>query len=147
MLEVKQDLTKQQIEYAGEKIASVRRLRRTTAEFVHAGGRSRTEPKPILGGIVTFESGWKPPLGDAFESALRASLPEARVDLGCALCDGSFEVTYGTNGDPEITRGSAESSLIFFLLRLLRRLQQVATVPAIDYEEYSKLLIVEGVDG
>jgi len=50
VLEVKQDLTKSQIEYAGNKIASVRRLRRTSAEFVHATGRSRTTPKPILGG-------------------------------------------------------------------------------------------------
>src|SRR5687768_17037965 len=33
VLEVKQDITKGQIEYAGEKIASVRRLRRTGAEF------------------------------------------------------------------------------------------------------------------
>ena len=73
VLEVKQDLTKEQIEYAGEKIASVRRLRRTSAEFVHATGRSRTTPKPILGGIVTYESGWSPPLGSAFESALSAS--------------------------------------------------------------------------
>ena len=144
VLEVKQDLTKGQIEYAGEKIASVRRLRRTSAEFAHATGRSRTLPKPILGGIVTFESGWSPPLGDAFETVLRTSPTEARLDLGCALCDGGFEVVYGESGEPEVTRSGAESSLIFFFLRLLHRLQQVATVPAIDYVEYSRLLVVEG---
>lgn len=143
VLEVKQDLTKEQIEYAGEKIASVRRLRRTSAEFVHATGRSRTTPKSILGGIVTYESGWSPPLGAAFESALSASPIDARVDLGCALCDGGFEVVYSDAGNPEVTRSGCESSLVFFFLRLLHRLQQVATVPAIDYVEYSSLLVVD----
>lgn len=142
VLEVKQDLTKGQIEYAGEKIASVRRLRRTSAEFAHATGRSRTLPKPILGGIVTFESGWSPPLGDAFDAVLRDAPIESRLDLGCALCDGGFDVVYAENGDPEVTRSGAESSLIFFFLRLLHRLQQVATVAAIDYVEYSSLLVV-----
>lgn len=143
ILEVKQDLTKAQIEYAGEKIASVRRLRRTSAEFAHATGRSRTAPKPILGGILTYESGWSPPLSDSFEAVLRTLPAEERLDLGCALCDGGFEVVYGDDGEPRLSRSSAESSLIFFFLRLLHRLQQIATVPAIDYLEYSSLLIVE----
>lgn len=142
VLEVKQDLSKEQIEYAGDKIASVRCLHRTSAEFLHATGRSRTTPKPILGGILAFESGWSPPLGDAFESALRASPVDSRVDLGCALCDGAFEVVYSDTGEPQITRSSADCSLIFFFLRLLHRLQQIATVPAIDYVEYSSLLVV-----
>jgi hypothetical protein len=142
VLEVKQDLTKGQMEYAGEKIASVRRLRRTSAEFLHATGRSRTTPKPILGGIVAYESGWSPPLGTAFESALRVSPADAQLDVGCALCHGGFEVVYGSGGEPNITQSGAESSLIFFFLRLLHRLQRVATVPAIDYVEYSSLLVV-----
>jgi len=142
VLEVKQDLSKQQLEYAGDKIASVRRLHRTSAEFLHATGRSRTTPKPILGGIVTFESGWSPPLGDAFEATLRASPVESRVDFGCALCDGGFEAVYSDSGEPQLTRSSADTSLIFFFLRLLHRLQRIATVPAIDYVEYSGLLVV-----
>ena len=142
VLEVKQDLTKAQVKYAADKIASVRRLRRTSAEFPHAAGRGRTTPKPILGGIVTYHSGWSPPLGDAFEAALRAVPTEGRLDLGCALCDGGFEVVYGDDGEPKVSQSGPESSLIFFFLRLLHRLQQVATVPAIDYVEYSALLVV-----
>lgn len=142
VLEVKQDLTKAQVEYAAHKIASVRRLRRTSAEFPHAMGRGKTIPKPILGGILTYHSGWSPPLGEAFETALRASSTEGRLDLGCALCDGGFEVVYGEDGEPNVSRSGAESSLIFFFLRLLHRLQQVATVPAIDYVQYSSLLVV-----
>lgn len=146
VVEVKQDLTKRQIEYAGEKVASVRCLRRTSAEFTHATGRTRTTPKPILGGIVSFESGWSPPLGQALESTLRELRADARLDLGCALCDGGFEVIYSEEGEPNLTRSGNESSLIFFFLRLLHRLQQVATVPAIDYVEYSSLLVVHDND-
>lgn len=142
VVEVKQDLTKKQIEYAGEKIASVRRLRRTSAEFLHASGRSRTTPKAVLGGIVTFESGWSPPFGESFEAALRALPSDHRVDLGCALSDGGFEIVYDERGEPQLTRSGSESSLIFFFLRLLHRLQQIATVPAIDYVEYSRLLVI-----
>ncbi len=141
VLEVKQDISKANIEYAGEKIASVRKLRRTSAEFAHAGGNSRTIPKPILGGILTLESGWSPPLGAPFERTLRELPTDHRIDLGCALCDGGFEVVYD-GAEPEVTRSASDSSLIFFLLRLLHRLQRVATVPAIDYIEYSKLLVV-----
>ena len=142
VLEVKQDLSKQQIQYAGEKIASVRGLRRTSAEFPHATGRSHTSPKPILGGILAFESGWSPPLGEALLGALQRSPLHERVDLGCALCDGGFEIVYGEDGEPRITRSTGNSSLIFFFLRLLHRLRQIATVPAIDYVEYSSLLVV-----
>ena len=142
VLEVKQDLSKHQIEYAGDKIASVRHLHRTSAEFLHAAGLSRTTPKPILGGIVAFESGWSPPLGDAFEATLRSSPVDSRVDVGCALSGGGFEVVYSDTGEPQLSRSDADSSLIFFFLRLLHRLQQIATVPAIDYLEYSGLLVV-----
>ncbi len=142
VLEVKQDLSRKQVEYAGEKIESVRRLHRTSAEFLHASGRARTTPKPVLGGIVTFESGWSPAFGEAFETVLGQQPDARRLDLGCALSDGGFEVIYDSAGTPQVTRSSPESSLIFFLLRLLHRLQQVATVPAIDYVEYSGLLVV-----
>lgn len=141
-IEVKQNLTKAHIAYGGDKIASVRRLRRTNAEFVHATGRSRTAPKPILGGIVTYESGWSTQLGTAFEAALRSSPPDGRIDLGCALSDGGFEVVYDEHGEPQLSKSNADTSLIFFFLRLLHRLQQMATVPAIDYVEYSQLLVV-----
>lgn len=142
VLEVKQDLSKKQAEYAGEKIRSVRRLHRTSAEFPHASGKNRTSPKVILGGILTFESGWSPPLGTSFESVLQSLPPSERIDLGCALCDGGFEIVYDADGVPQVSHSTADSSLIFFFLRLLHRLQQVATVPAIDYLEYSRLLVV-----
>jgi hypothetical protein len=66
---------------------------------------------------------------------------DQRLDFGCALCDGGFDTLYDEQGDITVTKSAADSSLIFFFLRLLHRLQQVATVPAIDYAEYSSLLV------
>lgn len=145
VIEVKQDLTKAHLDYAAEKIGSVRRLRRTSAEFVHVMGKSRTTPKQILGGIVAFESGWSPPLGATLESALRQLSADERLDLGCALCDGGFEVLYDAEATPSVARSGAETSLIFFFLRLLHRLQEVATVPAIEYAEYTRLIVADDV--
>jgi hypothetical protein len=94
-----------------------------------------------LGGIVTFASSWSPLYGEPFENALRTLPIEHRLDLGCALCDGGFEVVYAEHREPQLTLSAADCSLIFFFLRLLHRLQQIATVPAIDFIEYSRLLV------
>jgi hypothetical protein len=142
VFEVKQDLSKGNLEYAGDKIASVRQLKRTSASFPHAFGVSRTTPKSILGGILAFQSGWSPSFGARFLETIAATPVESRVDLGCALSDGAFEVTYQDDGAPHLSQSDADTSLIFFFLRLAHRLQQVATVPAIDYLAYSRLLVV-----
>ena len=56
VFEVKQDLSKQHVEYAGEKVASARRLKRS-APIIHAGGEyPPKEPPTILGGILAAVS-------------------------------------------------------------------------------------------
>jgi Domain of unknown function (DUF6602) len=66
VLEAKQDLTRANIVYAGQKAASVRKLRRTAAPIVHAGGKidKPKEPFEIIAGIVTYKSSWKPVRGE-----------------------------------------------------------------------------------
>lgn len=139
VLEVKQALNRGHVEYAGNKIASVRRLRRTSAAFAHLGGRAPADrPVPrILGGLVTLDSDWSPSFGPAFRTALAAAPDEQRVDIGCVLDAGSFEVEYDTEG-PTVTTSGAAISLSAFFFRLLHRLQQVGTVPAIDYDAYTR---------
>ena len=67
-----------------------------------------------------------------------ASIP-GRLDLICALRHGAAEVTYSGSG-PELDVSAQDAALIFFFLRLLRRLQQVGTVPAMDLLRYGKVL-------
>jgi hypothetical protein len=137
VLEVKQDLSREHILYAGEKAASVRRLCRTSAHIPHAGGEYDPRPLPrIVAGLLTYQSSWSPPFGDAFRNVLNELGTEAQIDLGCSLLHGSFEVVYGT-GDPinlRVAEGSR--SLVQFLMRLLKQLQTLATAPAIDYDAY-----------
>ena len=93
VFEIKQDLNKQHVEYAGEKVASARRLKRTSAPIVHAGGEySPKEPTTILGGILTAISGWSPPFGGPLTKALETLDEEQQLNIGCALQSGAFTV-------------------------------------------------------
>lgn len=140
VFEVKQELTSETMSYAIEKAASVRRLHRTSLPIVHAGGEyAAREPIGILAGILALRSSWSPPFGDAFTGSLENSDSTGRLDLGCALLDGSFDVAYEETGQT-ISTSEAEASLMFFLLHLFRRLQQVGTVTAIDLAEYARNL-------
>ena len=85
VLEVKQTLNRQHLAYAGAKIASVRRLRRTSGDYGHHQGIGRSATKPILGGLLTFDSDWTPAFGDPFRDAIAGADALERVDVGCAL--------------------------------------------------------------
>lgn len=141
VFEVKQELTKRDIEYAGAKVASVRRLRRTSAPIHHAGGRY--EPKPlhrILGGILTSESGWTSELGPQVETAMKGLDEEERLELGIALSAGAFETVSDDDGSLQVTTSEPRVALISLFLALIKALQNMGTVPAIDIAEYARAL-------
>jgi len=139
--EIKQNMNKKHIEYAQAKIASVRKLHRTSATIYHAGGKFEPKvPIPILGGFMTTYSDWSPPFGESLLKALEDSDELSRLDLCCSLADGTFEVNY--EEEPlklEITEKN--KALLFFFLKLLSKLQKVGTVAAIDYNKYGENLI------
>ncbi|MDP2316688.1 MAG: hypothetical protein Q8P41_27585 [Pseudomonadota bacterium] len=138
VMEVKQDLTREHVLYAGEKIASVRRLRRTSTAITHAGGTFKPrEPIPILGGLLATTSGWTPGIGAPLVAAL-ADLPRGHeIDVGCALDAGGFEVGWTDAGLGPVNASDAPHALVWFFLRLLTRLQALGTVPAMDIGEYA----------
>lgn len=140
VFEVKPELSKDYIEYAGEKIASVRNLHRTSASIMHAGGEYKpVVPKPIIGGLLAIRSSWKKPFGDSFRSSL-AGLPEnGRLDIGAGLKHGAFEVSADEHGDRALTVEEGEKALLFLAMRLLRQLQLVGTVAAIDIEAWGQV--------
>jgi hypothetical protein len=147
IIEVKQDLNKENIEYAGSKASSVRRLHRTSAPIPHVGGVY--PPKPhfeILAGILCLGSTWNPPLGVSLESAIEGISPQERINLGCALQYGAFEVTYPDESKPIISKSGKEDSLIFFFLHLLSSLQKLGTAPALDIAVYANSLKNEMIE-
>lgn len=141
VIEAKQHIDKGVVEYAGAKAASVRRLVRTSTDIVYAGGQLQARPlTPIIAGIVALDCAWNPPFGDVFTRVISDLQPPHRVDIGCAVRGGAFDVTYGDGGKPTVEVGTPESSLAFFFIHLLHRLQRAGTVPAIDYSAYGRWL-------
>jgi hypothetical protein len=137
VFEVKQQINKEQVEYAGKKIRSVRRLNRTSAPIPYAGGIYEPRPLPrILGGILTLESDWSPLFDEPFRRALTTSDEYEVLDLGCVLRHGAFEAA-NPSQPASLAISDAETSVIFFTLRLLKRLQVMATVPAINFDAYA----------
>ena len=136
VFEIKSYFSLHHIEYAADKAASVRALKRTSVP-VMVGGKTRYPARlqPILTGLLATTFDW-PPL--EFEKTLRKCLmmlkPSERLDLGCALEGGSFEYRAGC----PITVAPPEQSLLFFLVRLLVRLQACGTAPAADLGAYLK---------
>lgn len=138
VFEVKQQLNKVHMEYAGKKAESVRNLFRTSASIPHAGGVY--PPKPlhrILAGVLTTTTEWKEPFGNPFKKCLNGYSENQRIDCGCVLQGGAFCFDYNTK---TLRKSTQEESLVSFFLQLLISLQNMATVPAIDYAEYMKVL-------
>jgi hypothetical protein len=138
VLEVKQNMDAGQIEYAVKKTASVRALHRTSLPIPTSSGvHPAKDPLPILGGLVALESDWSPPFGNAFVKAIQESEASGRLDIGCAVRHGVFNVKYADGQAPTIVAEQCDASLALFLLQLIAKLQAMATVPLIDVTAYA----------
>ena len=137
IFEIKQEITKQYLDYAGEKAQSVRRLHRTSAPVPHAAGTY--PPKKlhfIPAGILALNSSWSDPLGDTFKNNLLSLNGDSSLQLGCVINAGAFTVSE----KGEFDKSPKDVAIISFYFRLLSCLQKIATVPAIDIEAYERLL-------
>ncbi len=139
VFEAKQTIDAGLVDYAQTKVASVRRLHRTSLPIPHAGGTY--DPKPpiaILGGTLSFESEWNPPMGAALAEALNAGTGDRQLDLGCIAAHGHFvrDPTTGSYSFEHETRAATA-----FLFKLISRLQFSGTVPMIDVEAYAEWLV------
>ena len=138
VFESKQSINSGLVSYAQKKVASVRRLYRTSLPIPSAGGTLEARELPhIIGGLLTFESDWTPALGESLQKALNASDPEGRLDLGCVGAHGTFGCD--EKGCYTITPQGKPAAA--FLLELIARLQQSATVPMIDIRAYTRWLV------
>jgi len=145
------------IEYAGRKIESVRKLKRTSAKIVDRGvPRAPRSLTKIIGGILTSVNSYSKQ--DTFERHLKALKGLRSIDMGCVVEYGSFYIDYNGSENDEITDlnerienyyqqrshlsinySDRDSSLVTFFLQLSRYLQQtIGTVAAIDFNAYAK---------
>jgi hypothetical protein len=139
VFEAKQVVNASHIAYAQDKVASVRRLHRTSLPIPYAKGTYPAKPLiPILGGLLTFESEWKPCFGKPLEQALAGgSGASGRLDLGCVAAHGHF-VFEPANGAYEFTAEGKPATA--FLFKLISLLQFSGTVPMIDIQAYAQWL-------
>ena len=141
VFECKPTINKTYLEYAADKAASVRRLKRTTAQFKHATGCTTTELPRILAGILAIEVSWSNGLGgEPFQEAVAPLVDDRQLDCGFAASGACFD-TFADDGS--LTLGPGENALAFFAFRLLSRLQRIGSAPAADWMAYASQLADE----
>lgn len=146
------------IEYAGEKIESVRKLKRTSTKMINSGTDVPARPlTKILGGILTSTNTIK--RTSTIERHLKYLTGLQTIDFGCVADYGSFYVDYegeedttlkdisnfdkryldyyNTRNFKQVNFSKPENSLVTFFMQLTRYLQQaIGTVPAINLQTY-----------
>jgi hypothetical protein len=85
--------------------------------------------------VLAFEGDWKPPLGNGLKKALLEGDVATRLDIGCVAAHGMF---YRDEDDFALVVGKKPATA--FLLELIARLQELATVPMIDIRAYARWL-------
>ena len=150
VLEVKQTLNKEHLNDAAQKAESVRRLYRTSAEIPNQFGVKLVKDLdqfPILAGILASESDWSVPFGDTLRNHLNQQTPKRAIDFGCALGAGAFdtkrELPLSDRSLLDVAVSVPGRALSFFAMRLLRRLQQLGTVGAINYDAYAAPIVAD----
>ena len=151
VFEVKQELNLEHIQYAQKKIDSVKSLKRTSAPIKTITGYNSCKPNEILGGLLTFKSGW---VHENIQQNIKKSIlqttkhKEQQLDFICCLSDFACAIQYiAEEGcfhgeliymlkEVNIITDEENSPLIFTYFKLLRMLQNLGNAPAIDYSKY-----------
>jgi hypothetical protein len=139
VFECKPTIDKAYLEYAGDKAASVRRLKRTSIDICTASGKVPAKPHfELVSGILAVDVDWAEGFGSAaFREVHKGLTGNRRVDCGFAAGGASFD-TFADDGS--FTFGPRNNALAFFAFRLLSKLQSLATVPAVDWMAYANQL-------
>ncbi len=140
LFEAKQDIRPRYVRYAQQKVATVRRLHRTSVPVQTIGGPRTATPQPILAGFLAFENTWKTAdIGKYLSPLLAADQKEGRLDFGCIAAYGTF----GCEGATCVSPAPHDKATTCFLLELITRLQRIGTAPAIDMAAYARWLVRE----
>jgi hypothetical protein len=142
VFEVKPTINKAYLQYAGEKAESVRILERTSVPITHASGDPVVKkPFPIVSGIIATDIKWiKGFSSPSFSKNHRALTENKSLNCGLAVAGGCFDDFEGN-----LKIGPTDNSLSFFIFRLLKKLNSLGTVPAVDWNKYASVMSNENV--
>lgn len=136
VFESKQEMNAVHVGYAQKKIASVRKLHRTSLPVPTIDGtKMAKELTPGLGGILTLSCKWNRS-SETMLGHLESERGEMRLDAGCVADVGNFWFSQETG----YVLSEQTKPVTRFLLELMSRLQAVATVPMIDMRAYAAKL-------
>lgn len=145
VFECKPTITKDLLEYAADKAASVRKLHRTSVAIHTADGVIKPKKHfTIIAGILAIDVGWRDGFGEAFKKAHARLKGHHAIDCGFAATGASFDTF---DGNRRYNFGPSDNALAYFAFRLLRGLQPRATVPAVDWMAYANRLSAKKVGG
>lgn len=136
VFEVKQKANKDAVKYARNKIASVRRLHRTSKIIKTINGKQQSELPEIIGGLITSYSKWKTALSENLEESLSDCTDDDYLDHCCIANEGLFGCSKGGKFDKKIHK----KATIAFIFQLITKLQEMGTAPAVDMSAYISLL-------
>jgi len=137
VFEAKPEFNKEYLEYAAEKAESVRKLIRTSAPVPYSYGVK--EPKKlfeIIAGIISTDIGWADGFGKAFASHHSLLTDNKFINCGLTASGHCFD-TFCDNKTLNVKKG--DETLAYFIFRLLKALQKLATAPAVDWDEYANV--------
>ncbi|VEP18157.1 conserved hypothetical protein [Hyella patelloides LEGE 07179] len=126
------------LKYAGDKAASVRKLHRTSVPIPHAGGTYPAKPLfKIVCGILAINNGYSGGFKGTFLENHYKLNDEQKLDCGLAVSGDHFDFF---DSYPKIINEQSEKAVMYFIFRLLGKLQSLGTVPAIDWNAYAQHL-------
>lgn len=144
VFEVKQELNKKYIEYAGQKTGSVRKLKRTSAKIPYSTGlKPPKELHRIIAGLLTTKTGWVDSEKNT-RKYLEKLEDNQELDIICAMKNVSYYAIYNNEEEGKETKSKSvilekndqDNILMYLLLTLLLKLQIIGTAPAIEYDKY-----------
>jgi hypothetical protein len=136
--EIKQEVDASHMAYAANKIASLRKLLRTSAPLQGPKGPNEPKvPQPIIGGLLAMKASWTDGLGSAFLNNFEKYKTERRLDF-VLTAESGFCDALNLTLSPSVVSGSG--ALMRGLFRLIKALRDKNTVPAVEWERYEDVL-------
>jgi hypothetical protein len=136
--EIKQDIDASHMSYAAKKIASLRKLVRTSVALQGPKGPNEPRvPQPMIGGLLAMKASWSDGLGSKFLDNLKSYNGEEQFDFVLTAESGFFDAL-----DPALSPSvvSGDGALMRGLFRLIKALRDKNSVPAVDWEKYEEAL-------
>lgn len=144
VFECKPKIDKGYLGYAADKAASVRKLVRTSMGVMTIDGPKPPRPlHDIIAGILAINVDWADGLGESFKSCHETLHGDHVLDCGFAASGASFDIFK----DGNLTFGPSGNAWAFFIFRLLDRLRDIGTAPAVDWATYANALSFSNQEG